>query len=328
MDSRSRLAETLSFSTACAPPRYESEFSEEVARAWRAQGVLDHRTPEEFLGLDPRRSLGIVWRRVGADKAPLECEADLKSFRRAYVPECPERVPEGFEESLKTWQSRDSALYVAPWNEGFLQVIGISDGESLVRALAALCERPAAANAAMEHYAAYLETLLDAVLSHVVVDYSVFYEPIASNHAPVLSPAAYAKFVIPALRRVVACLEKHGVRFRFIWSAGDVRPLVPLWLEAGINGLCLNQARLAGITYADLRRDYGEDLLLFGGVDWRAVVEGPEAVDRYLEREVRPVLEAGGYVPYLDDTVRAYMPFDNFQYYRRRLDSLVGEVFA
>ena len=78
----------------------------------------------------------------------------------------------------------------------------------------------------------------------------------------------------------------------------------------------------------EARREFGEHLLLFGGIDWRTVMAGPRAMDEFLDANVRPVLEAGGYVPYLDDTIRAYMPFDNFRYYRQRLEALVDDVYA
>ena len=113
-----------------------------------------------------------------------------------------------------------------------------------------------------------------------------------------------------------------------MWTAGAVQSLVPLWLDAGVNGLFVNQSGQAGVSYRELRQRFGTELRLFGGIDWRVVMDGPDALDPYLEQEVRPVLEQGGYVPYLDDTVRGYMPFDTFRQYRDRLDALVDTVYG
>ncbi len=77
-----------------------------------------------------------------------------------------------------------------------------------------------------------------------------------------------------------------------------------------------------------MRRRFGPELRLFGGVNWQAALAGPAALDVFLRSEVRPVLEEGGMVPYLDDTVRVYMPYDTFCAYRARLDALVAEVCA
>lgn len=329
MDSRERLLQTFSFAGNCVPPRYESEFSDEVIQAWHVQGLPAGRAPEEFFGLDPRESLGIRWRRHPRQRQSIvDDEASLDAVLREFDAGDPRKFPANWDVRVRGWQDRHFALFASPWNEGLLQVIGISGGESLRRALVGLCERPHLAKAAMDRYADYVEGLLVRALSKVKLDYAVLYEPIASNHAPVISPAMYECFALPALRRVVECLEGHGVEFRFMWSAGQVNSLIPLWLDAGINGLILNQAGQAGITYGALRREFGPELLFFGGVDWRSVVKGPETTDMFLEREVRPVLEEGGYIPHLDDTVRAYMPFDHFRHYRRRLDALVDEVLA
>jgi len=326
VNSRLQLRHTLSFSKDVPPPRYENQFSDEVIRAWTAQGGLDDLSPEEYFGLDRREDLPVQWRRNPEEKAVVETEADLESFRGAYDAGRADRLPEDWQNRLPEWRTRDFALSIAPWNEGFFQVIGIGDWRSFYMAIAALCDRPALVEAAMDHYAGYLEGLLDRVLADVEVDLAVLYEPIASNKRPVVSPDTYARFALPALRRVVERLEHHGVAFRFVWSSGQVRPLIPLWLEAGINGLAINQAGLAGISYTALRREFDPQLRFFGGIDWRTVMQGSKAIDDVLDQTVRPLLEQGGYVPYLDDTVRDYLPFHHFRYYREQLDALVAET--
>ena len=328
MDSRARLRAMFSYTEGVAPPRYESEFSDEAVQAWRQQGVLDERIPERCLGLDYREDLGIDWRRVGADKAALRSTDALEELRGAYKPDPNKRHPEGWQDRISKWRDRDYALHITPWHEGFFQVIGISNGISLTQVFSALCECPEFAEAAMDHYAGYLEAMLGTILDEVDVDYAVFREPIASNHGAVISPEMYERFAMPALRRVVACLESHGITSRVMWTAGAVQNLVPLWLDAGVNGLFVNQSGQAGVSYRELRKRFGPELRLFGGIDWRVAMDGPLALDPYLEREIRPVLEQGGYVPYLDDTVRGYMSFDTFRRYRDRVDALIDTVYG
>jgi hypothetical protein len=321
MNPRTRLQQTLS-GDPCAPPRYESEFSDEVIQKWRAEGHLDTRSPEEFFGLDCRECIDIVWRAIPDEKGPLEKEAYLETLRAAYNPEDPARFPADWQARCEAWRDRDCGLFAEPWEEGLFQVFGIADGDSLKTALCALRERPALAEAAMDHYAFYLERMIERLLQDVQPDFVMLYEPIASNHAPVISPAEYARFAGPALRRICARLETLGVRHRIVWTAGAVTPLIPVWLDAGVNGLYVNQAGQAKVSYPALRREYGLELCLLGGIDWRAVVEGPSPTDHVLESVVQPLLEKGGYIPYLDDTIRDYMPFEHFLYYRQCLDAL------
>lgn len=327
MDSRTQLLETLGLYRSVTPPRYESEFSEEVIQAWREQGVLGGEPPETQFQLDRRDAMPVQWRRNAEQKAVVYDEAGLEGFRRAYAPELSGRVPGEWEERIRAWSGRDYALAASPWNEGFLQVIGIRDAVTFDQALTLLCEQPALAEAQLDHYAGYLEELLHRICPRVEVDYAVFYEPIASNHGPVLSAAMYRRVVLPAMRRIVDCLDRYGVAYRFMWCSGNVRTLMPVWLDAGINGITVNQTVQSGLNYGALRREFGPTLRLFGGVDWRSVMQGPRALDDALQHTVRPVLEQGGYIPHLDDTVRVHMPFDCFRHYRERLDALVGEVF-
>ena len=327
MNAKEALRRTLGMELV-RPPRFESEFAPEAAQAWQAAGHIDDRGPNVSLGLDSREELGVTWRRTREDKCIVCDDATLDQHRRAYDPTDSARWPDNWETRVSTWRDRDSVLTCVPWNEGFFQIIGIADGRSLNTALTLLCEEPAWIETAMDAYAGFLEDLIPRVLADVEVDYATFREPVASNHGPVVSPETYARCAAPALKRVVDCLERHGVRHRVMWSAGAVQDLVPTWVDAGITGLYVNQAGQAGVRYGALRREFGTELVLFGGVDWRAVVKGPAWTESVLELDVRPLLEQGSYVPYLDDTVRSYMPWDHFRYYRDSLDALTDDVFA
>jgi uroporphyrinogen decarboxylase len=323
MNARERLLETFSFSGCATPPRYESAFSDEVLQAWRSEGALDERSPEVFFGLDRSESLPVEFSPPSEARFVVQSETDLGTFRHAYDASRTDVFPADWTARLEAWRGRAHPLAIEPWNQGFFQVIGIKNGATLNVALALLCEQPALAEAQMEHYAVYLETLIDRALTDVDVDYALLYEPIASKHSIVISPQMYRQFVWRPLRRIADCLERHRVLYRFMWTSGRVVPLVPLWIDAGINGLVINRGAECGVTYARLRAEFGRALRFFGGVDGRTVARGPEAIDEVLECDVRPLLEQGGYIPHLDETVRTYIPFDHFRYYRERLNDLL-----
>ena len=345
MNSRRKLLHTLSFGGDLPPPRYENEFHEDVLESWR-DGPLAGRSVEEAFGLEQREALPVHWRRERGQKLVVREQADLECFRQTYDPDDSSRLPAEWATQLAGWRTRDFALSVTPWSEGLLQVIGIGDWASFCQALDLLYERPALAEAMMEYYADYLVRLIDRVMaaledpgfieghgggrepSGIKPDYAMFYEAIASNHSPIVSPEMYARFALPALRRVIDCLDGHGVAHRFVWSSGNVSPLLPLWLDAGINGLSITQTVASGISFLDLRRRLEPRLRLFGGVDWEAVMQGPAAIDETLRETVRPLLEQGGYVPHLDDRIRPYLPFENYQYYRGQLDTLIDDVYG
>ncbi len=327
MGLKAKLEKMLRGDTIEVPPRFESEFAPETLERWRAEGHLGQRTPEAAFGLLRTFEIELPWRRLPEESVPLTHAAALEALRRAYDPEHPGRFPEGWQAAAEAARARGEVPYVAPWNEGFFQILGVSNGASLDASLTALREAPELAEAAMSHYAAFIESMLDRVLPALAPDFVLLYEPIASNHGAVIGPDEYRHFAGPALRRVNDCLERHGVRFRVLWSTGAVQDFFPVWLDAGVTAFNIEEGPQSGITYAGLRKAYGKGLCLLGGIDWRAVAQGSAAIEAVLNNEVRPLLEEGRYIPHLNDSVRAYLPYADFACYRQRLDALLGEIF-
>jgi uroporphyrinogen decarboxylase len=92
----------------------------------------------------------------------------------------------------------------------------------------------------------------------------------------------------------------------------------------GLDTLWNEHCNAAGDDYVALRRRFGKNLRLIGGIDSRALYQDRRAVDDAIERVVPPLLEDGGYLPSVDDRVRSNVPFENYRYYRERLAALVG----
>jgi hypothetical protein len=96
----------------------------------------------------------------------------------------------------------------------------------------------------------------------------------------------------------------------------------PVLLEAGINGLWIGNTGPAGLDYAAVRREYGRDLRLIGGIDVRVLEADRPAIEAEATRVVPPLLEQGGYVPMVDGRVRRYVPYENYRAYRELIRDL------
>jgi uroporphyrinogen decarboxylase len=94
-------------------------------------------------------------------------------------------------------------------------------------------------------------------------------------------------------------------------------------LEAGIT--CLWPLEIAAEhDPLDLRRQYGKDLALAGGIDKRELSRDHAAIDAELERRLPPLLETGGYIPHIDHAVPPDISLSNFRYYLERKMRLLG----
>jgi uroporphyrinogen decarboxylase len=168
--------------------------------------------------------------------------------------------------------------------------------------------------------------ILERVLAEVSLDFALFNEPIASFHAPVVSPAYYRRFMLPHLRRLVTALRSAGVPVLIVQSYGQVEPLIPLWREVGIDVVWCYHAQPAGIDYRELRRRHGRDLRLIGGIPTAVLLQGQQAIEEALATIVAPLLAEGGYLPMLDDRVRVTVPYESYCCYRARLEQLVDKA--
>jgi hypothetical protein len=76
------------------------------------------------------------------------------------------------------------------------------------------------------------------------------------------------------------------------------------------------------MDYGDLRREFGRDLRLIGGIDTDVLREDKPAIQREIEEKVPPLLAEGGYIPLADGRIRADIPFENYVYYRQMLEKV------
>ena len=139
---------------------------------------------------------------------------------------------------------------------------------------------------------------------------------------PLISPAMFRAFILPRYRRIMDLVRSRGVHAIFVDSDGDVSQLIPLWLEAGINGVYPMEVA-AGMDVVALRREYGRDLRMTGGIDKRVLAEGREAIDRELAAKL-PLAQEGGYIPHIDHAIPHDVPYENFAYFWEKKVALLG----
>ena len=107
-------------------------------------------------------------------------------------------------------------VYVDASGGGLLQMLGVGDWKSLVAASVALVEKPLMVADLLDRTTDFYSVCLERVLSKVAVDYAAFYEPIAANTGPVISPTMFERFAMPGHRKVLGLLEKFNVPLHFL----------------------------------------------------------------------------------------------------------------
>lgn len=89
-----------------------------------------------------------------------------------------------------------------------------------------------------EDLCAYYKKVLVIVNEETEPVFMTFAEDMSYNHGPMCSYAQYAQFVLPYYRQLTPLVRAGGAH-PFIDTDGNVEPLIPWFLEGGIEGLSL-----------------------------------------------------------------------------------------
>jgi hypothetical protein len=174
----------------------------------------------------------------------------------------------------------------------------------------------------MRIHGEFVADITERLLQDVVIDAAVFSEPIGDNHGPLISPKMYADLVLSSYGPILDVLRGHGVDIIILRTYANARLLIPTLMEHGLECLWACEVNADAMDYRSLRREFGKNLRLIGGIDLDALRQGKDAIRQEVEQKVPPLLEQGGYVPLADGRVRADIPYENYLYYRQLLEKV------
>ena len=323
MTEKQRFLETLLGNGADRFPYYDLEPAEETLARWHREGLPRRVSVADYFDLENHYPVGLTIRSRPFFGKATDLLHDPTAFDRHYDPDDPARYAKNYEQQCKRRIKEGRVLYVDASGGGLLQMLGVGDWPSLLAACEALVHKPAMVTDLLERTTEFYCVCLNRVLSKVSVDYASFYEPIASNAGPVISPAMFERYAIPGYRKVMGLLEKYQVPLRILCTTGgNLSSLLPLLVDAGINGFWISNIQSAHMEYRTLRRRFGKGIALIGGIDAAALTRDETALQKALEETVPPLLESGHYLPCLDDRPRINISFDRYALYRRLLEDI------
>lgn len=167
-----------------------------------------------------------------------------------------------------------------------------------------------------------IENALDQLLPHIDFDFAAGWEDISCNNGPLVYIDFFKNVLVPRYKRIGKKLKSAGIDIWYTDSDGDIRPLIPLWLECGLN--CMFPFEVKGSGHpAEVLSEYGKELRIMGGVDKNVLRKGEEAICKYLESLV-PLVERGGFIPFCDHRCPPDVTPENYLYYLKLKEKLFG----
>ena len=145
-----------------------------------------------------------------------------------------------------------------------------------------------------------VEKLLDILTDYVIdeienyikagVDIIQFGGDLGSEESLLINPTLWRELFKPRLQKIINATKKDGVSF-FLHSDGNIEPIIPDLIEAGIN--ILNPIQPECMDPAHIKYIYGDKITLHGTMSVQKLF--PFASTREIEKEIITRIKTCGY---------------------------------
>ena len=249
----------------------------------------------------------------------METEADYDRLRPRLDGASPGRYIDDFDEDLFWRRERGEIVGI-----NFRSFFGFHRNIMGFENWAVTClDQPSFVRRVIAERLQFGKDLFARVLATGAVDFVQIWEDMAFKTAPMISPDWVREFTLPAYRELVSFLRDGGAELIMVDSDGRVEELLPIFLEAGIDGVHPCEVA-AGSDPVELRRRF-PGCRLIGGLDKRVIATGRDGVDAELKR-VAPLLREGGYIPIIDHYVPPDVSYATYKYYVDRRRELLSRA--
>jgi hypothetical protein len=165
--------------------------------------------------------------------------------------------------------------------------------------------------------------ILERVVAQVPVDVLSVHEDLAGKSGPLVGPNQIREFIAPYYRAAWDVVAACGAQIFQQDSDGNVNPVIEAFMEAGVN--CMYPMEpAAGMDMVQVRKTFGRDLRMIGGIDKHVLRQDKNAIRRELEYKLQPMMREGGVVFGLDHRIPNGTPIENYRYYVKTARELLG----
>lgn len=256
---------------------------------------------------------------------PIKNRRDFERYKEYYDKDYSRRLPKNWNALSETLNNRDYPIRLGGYPFGFFgfprHLMGLEGF------FFAIYDDPDLVKEINEFFLKFVMEYWAEIFKRLTPDCVLIWEDMAGKTGSMISPAMFREFMSPYYARIVDFFHQYGLKNIFVDSDGFIEELIPLWLEVGVTGIFPIEVQ-SGNDIIRIRGKYPM-LQLLGGVDKRILTKGRsyEDIDSELKK-VEKVLKTGGYIPHIDHHVPDDACWENFKYYRRRLNEIIEEVMA
>jgi len=232
-----------------------------------------------------------------------------------------DRLPDNWEGKVEEYGDRDYPLGLGGYPQGFFGTLAHLLGyENLFKWY---YRKPELIHDMLDRLTDLWIAVFEEVLKDVDIDHAQIWEDISYGTGSMVSPKMIEEFMVPYYKRLTGFLKEHGVEHIFVDTDGDCMDIIPLFIEGGVTGMLPFEVS-AGMDVVEARKKF-PDLAMMGGIPKSEIPKGKERIDEILE-PVEYLLDEGGYIPFGDHLIPPDVPWEDFRYYREKLNQLIDSA--
>ena len=164
----------------------------------------------------------------------------------------------------------------------------------------------------LEHAFAYADSFYDAVGDRPDTIYGIG-DDVASHTSMWMSPTDYRRYIKPRHARIISFIKARTNAKIIHHCCGACSEIIPDLIEIGVDGLNPTQTSAAGMDPFALKRDFGDDIVFWGGIDVIHLLPSgtPQDVEREVKRHIDALAPGGGYVFAPSHIIQRFTPAEN-----------------
>ncbi len=249
---------------------------------------------------------------------PIKNSKDFNDYKEYYDENPQTRLPENWDNMVEHLKHREFPIRLGGNPFGFSFLARHLMGE--VGYMTSLFDDPGLIKDMNRFYLDYVKEYWSHILKDIEIDCIIILEDMAYRSGSFISMEMFSEFLSPYYIEFIDFLKQYNIKNIIVDCDGLIDELIPLWIETGVNGIFPVEAVN---DLVEIRRLYPE-LKLLGGFDKRVLFAGSsrEIIDREIDRVVS-VVSNGGYIPHIDHAVSSDVTWDNFKYYRFKLNEIL-----
>ena len=148
-----------------------------------------------------------------------------------------------------------------------------------------------------------------------VVDVVAEGDDYGTQDSQLIDPDHFRMYYKPHMARVIKAMRTNAPKAKVMFhSCGNVRPIIPDFIEIGIDILNPVHITATGMEPTQLKKDFGHDIVFWGGgVDTQKVLPAstPEEVSENVKRNIEALAPGGGFVFATVHNIQSEVPPQN-----------------